>query len=532
MVELVPRSVVVYTPSALARAMVRAIGDNANASWLDPCVGDGSFVEELAALDVPKERITAFDINPNPSPGKEDRARTHWNQDFIKWILEEREPGAFFERIILNPPYVALSQIDESLRKRAVSLETPYGSKLSLKANYWCAFLIASLKVLEPGGSLCAVLPAAWDYAYYAQELREHMRGAFAEFMELRSGRPLFGGIQEGSVVIVGRGFGAAHLRSVRIEVRDSAEMEAELGKLVNGSGAHVVRALRPHAGAAEPRWRLLREVADIRIGAVTGDARYFILSESQRIELELPMSAVRPVLSRANHLTAAMAGRKLWEQLRDDKRRIWLFWPRPSMRHHPAVKRYLLRTEAHGGCRRERYKIKDRKPWYITPLPGRVDGFISGMSKRLPFLVVREKGMPLLTATNTLYVLRFKQRGLSDARKAAWGVALLSSRVRRQMAKRARVYADGLLKLEPSELGSLEIPEPPERPGAVKTLKEATRLLLAGQQAKAEEIADTWLGLKSQLGSALDVLPGKETPRRESRVLRDGTLARDSMSS
>jgi hypothetical protein len=504
MEELVPRSAVVYTPAKLARAMVAAMGDHEGARWLDPCVGDGAFVEEIAALSVPKERITAFDINRKPSE-KEEHGQTYWEKDFIEWVLDEqvREPVAPFDRIILNPPYVALSRISKPLSKRAVSLELPDGSKLPMTANYWCAFLIASLKVLAPGGSLCAVLPAAWDYAYYAQDVREYLKRAFDKFVEIRSRTPLFSDVQEGSVVIVGRGYAGFIRREgglsriERYQVGNVEGMQEKLYELAKGLGAHDGR---PHGtrGVGEPevRRKLLRDVIDIRIGAVTGDSRYFVLSDKQRFDLELPQKAFRRVLSRANHLSAAIVDKKEWERLRDDHRRIWLFRPPRAVRKDPAVRRYLRRPEDKGGCRRKRYKIEGRKPWCITPLPGRIDGFLSGMSKHLPFLVLKGKDIPDLTATNTLYVVRFKDR-LSMGRKAAWGVALLSSDVRRQLEQRARVYADGLRKLEPSELGSLKVPEPPTRRGAITTLSRATNLLLAGKQAEAEDLADTWLGLK-----------------------------------
>lgn len=518
MEKLIPRSAVVYTPDDLAKAMVVAIGDDGRARWLDPCVGDGAFVEQLAALfSVPKERITAFDINSNPSPHKRDLARTQWREDFIKWAGEQGA-GMLFDRIILNPPYVALSKLNESLSKMAVALTLPDGSKLSLKANYWCAFLIASLKVLAPGGALCAVLPAAWDYAEYAYAVRKCLRSAFREFVELRSNSPLFDDVQDGSVVIIGRGFGEPLCGMNRIRVADTTEMQSRLLELANGLGAKAIRTLRP-VGELPSRRKVLSDIADIRIGAVTGDTRYFVLNDAQRRALSLPTSAFLPVLSRASHLVEAFAGRESWESLRDKNQRIWLFRPsKTSVLSNLAVKRYLLRTEDQMGCRRDRYKVQSRKPWYLTPLPGQVDGFLSGMSKHLPFLVLRKKNKRHLTATNTLYVLRFKNSKLTEAQKAAWALALLSSDARRQMRERARVYADGLLKLEPSDLSSLELPEPPQRCDAVDALMRATRLLLDGKSAEAEEMADAWLGLQKTkilpLGpSAVETLSVESSP-------------------
>jgi hypothetical protein len=156
----------------------------------------------------------------------------------------------------------------------------------------------------------------------------------------------------------------------------------------------------------------------------------------------------------------------------------------------HAAVKKYLKAGEQ-GACNRGAFKVRSRKPWHQTPLPTRVDGILSGMSKRLPFLVVR--GMKGLSATNTLYVVSFKSAPRAIDR-AALGIALLTSAVRRELARYARVYADGLLKFEPTELGSVRVPVVAPRRNAVAVFKQATALLLAGKESEAEALADAWV--------------------------------------
>ena len=59
-----PRSCKVYTTANLARAMVAAIGDEVDARWLDPCVGNGAFFQALTDLGVGSARIRAIDLEP------------------------------------------------------------------------------------------------------------------------------------------------------------------------------------------------------------------------------------------------------------------------------------------------------------------------------------------------------------------------------------------------------------------------------------------------------------------------------------
>jgi adenine-specific DNA-methyltransferase len=131
----------------------------------------------------------------------------------------------------------------------------------------------------------------------------------------------------------------------------------------------------------------------------------------------------------------------------------------------------------------------------------------MSGMSKRLPFLALR--AMPGLTASNTLYVIRFKKR-VTEAEKATLGLVLLTSSVRRELAQHARIYADGLLKFEPTDLGGVRVPVTESRKDAARVLRKATALLLTGREAEASAMADAWLDDVTSVGNENQTTPLK----------------------
>lgn len=483
--QCVPESGTVYTPEALALAMVLAARDAPECNWLDPCVGVGAFISAMAALDVPPTRIQAIDISPDGNV-HDKLARTERGVDFIEWA--GRHP-ACVDRVVMNPPYVALNRVQGSPLEHALKLQFADGRRLPYKANYWCAFVLSGIQCLKAGGTLVAVLPAAWDFARYASQVREEVLGAFREVSIVRCATPMFPTVRDGAVVIVARGRGQPHSVLRRVEVDDVKGMTRALGNIAQSlvpDGAIVARRL----ACATTRDVCLDELISIRIGGVTGDASYFLLTEAERVALGVPRSVVRPVLSRSRHMTAAIVTKVDWTRLKDMGERVWLFRPGDAELTHPAVHKYLEQGRT-GACNVDAFKVRGRDPWHRTPLPGRVDGFFSGMSKRLPFLVLRE--MAELTATNTLYVVRFKKvRDASE--RAGLGIALLTSKVRRELARRARVYADGLLKLEPTELGRTRIPLVKAREDAQKVFSLATALLLAGQVADAEALADAWI--------------------------------------
>jgi len=235
---------------------------------------------------------------------------------------------------------------------------------------------------------------------------------------------------------------------------------------------------------------RLLGDVIELRIGGVAGDAQYFLLDESRREKLGIPKAALVPVLSRARHLTASQVTREEWDRLKEDGQRVWLFRPPERILTHPAVKAYLELAEEDGGCRREAYKLA-RDPWYVTPLPEDVHGFISGMSGSGPWIALKD--MRGLSATNTLYTVRFRDRLAMDER-AAWSLSLLTEAARGRLAAIGRQYADGLIKYEPGDLARLPVPIPARTRGAARTYRLAIAHLVAGEHTRAQKLADQWL--------------------------------------
>ena len=487
-----PESCTVCTPAPLADAVVRALGHNPAALWLEPCVGKGAFLRALSDLGADSSQIVALDIAPTPT-AQDALAQTLRGVDFLAW---SRTTTRRFDKIVANPPYVAIGKVDPVLQQSALAVSTPGGCFVPRGANYWCAFLCASLGLLRPGGDLGFVLPAAWDYADYAASLRDSIIQSFARFEVHRSQTPMFDLVQDGCVVVIGRGFGQPTTGATRHEY---ASADALISALQNQdrSTAHTGRITRrkpPLAGPLPEGMQRLRDIMTLRLGGVTGDASYFLLTESERLQRNLPVKAVRPVLSKTRHLIAGELTRRAWERLRDEGERIWLFDPVPSLLRHSAVRAYLQLPPSSGGCRSDRFKIRNRHPWYRAPLPRYVDGFMSGMAQLGPWICLR--AMPRLNATNTLYTVRFRGR-LTPDQEAAWALSLLTSRCRRLLQSIGRVYPDGLVKYEPGDLLNLPVVVPGKVTGAKLWYLNAVAALLSGEVHKAEQMADRWFDLE-----------------------------------
>ena len=482
----IPSSCVVYTPKAIADAMVASLDPRVIDRVLDPCIGNGSLVRALVRQGVSARMIQALDLDEATRPF--DRyASVVRGIDFLEWstITSER-----FRKIVANPPYLALNRLPKSLQKNALRVKDPFSrTHLRLGGNYWYAFLCASVSLLEQDGSLCFLLPASWDYSNYARQCRETLPDHFEQVYVHRCRCPLFNDVQEGSVVLVARGFRRPNRTVARLEHATVNDLVKELAKAVGPTIDTAVkeRVAVPHG----TQLAKLGELVDIHIGAVTGDAGYFLLTQDERRVLNLPTAACVPVLTRSSHLRSATIRRRDWRSLRDAGERVWLFRPSRKQRQHRAVQRYLRLKPENGGCARKRFKVQNRSPWYRTVLPRRVDGFLSGMSSAGPWISL--SAMDRLSATNTLYVVTFRN-ARTRAERAAVGLSLLTTVARNAMSAVGRRYADGLLKYEPGDLKDVKVPVVTRLKGVVHRYRKAVARLLDGDVVEAQRLADEWI--------------------------------------
>lgn len=490
----VPDSCVVQTPMPLADAMVCALGNKGSEVWLEPCVGNGALLGALSRIGVKRDYIIGLDIDAKVQPN--DRFGTiSRGVEFLQWshAADQR-----FDKIVANPPYIALERLDSEIRNAAIDVSLSEQIPVTANGNAWYAFLCASIRLLNKGGSLCFLLPAAWDYANYAAPLRHLISNYFSSIDVFRTATPIFRAenVQEGSIVLLAQGrgdFGNAESNRPNIsrhEVADIDDLTKALISNFRGKQAyskpsgHIFRPAIKRPKERQPLGKLI----SVRLGTVTGDTSYFLLSESKRRELKLPMSAVRPVLSRAKHLISPKMTFAQWETLKCSDERIWLFNPGSRIVRNRFVKSYL-EFGLNGGCKVNNLKVSIREPWFRCPDQVPCDAFMSGMSTAMPTLSIR--AMPNLTVTNTLYAVRFIDRSLKEKDRLGVAMSLLQSEVRNQMRDSGRPYAAGLLKHEPSDLLKLEVPAIGGVSASWKDYRLALQALREGDEAKCCEIAD-----------------------------------------
>lgn len=476
-----PTSCKVYTPRPLAKAMVEAIADGVDQRWLEPSCGTGSFIEALGHLGIARNKIVGVDLDQQGADADKFANVTRGN-DFLVW--SETRKGRF-DCVIGNPPYLAIHTLPDSLRSIASSAQDFDGQPIGDRSNTWYPFMVRSMEMLRAGGNLAFVLPAASEYADYASIGRGKLTQMFDRVDVIRSRRPLFDEVSEGVVVIIATGKGGTSKLFRRHEEEDLQAVIQLIGKI----GRTKARSCPNKTRSTTPKTVKFSEVANIRIGGVTGDANYFVLSECQRKQFGLPKRCVTPIVSRSRHVRRASHDFNSWQQECSSGEKVWLFRPSESHIANDAVHSYLNLSEEDGGCRRDRFKIENREPWYVTPLPDEPHFFLTGMSGLGLWMCMNE--CPKLNATNTLYTGRFRDE-LNRRQKYAWALSLLTTQVQKQIGRSKRIYADGLSKLEPGQVNALELPEPSVINNAVSAYRTAANAFLSGNQREAAAIADS----------------------------------------
>jgi adenine-specific DNA-methyltransferase len=489
---LPPPACKVYTPPQLAEAMVHALEPAPLDFWLDPCMGPGAFIAPLRKIGVCKECILGIDIEPL-SGRQEEGAITIRGVDFFTWCASTEHR---FTKIIANPPYVPIRKLHPQLQKSLLSYGPDTDRSFALRSNYWCAFLAASLRVLQPHGNLAFVLPAAWEYALYAADVRQAIYQSFQSVEVHRCLEPLFPNVREGCVVLLAKGYGDSPAKAVHTAHNTS---QALVTALTQGACGAARTVSQPSPLLPEGEFIPFSDLYNINIGCVTGDASYFLLTESDRINHKLPLEVVRPVLSKARHLSAARITKAEWQRLHERDERVWLFYPDAKTLHLPSVREYIR----HGKrvCNLDGYKLRHREPWYTVRDIKTGVGFLSGMTKLGPWISFRS--MQGLAATNTLYVLTPRTVMRADER-SAWALSLLSTPSRRQFHELARRYPDGLAKLEPHDLYSLRLPPPVRTHKAIGQYQRAIQFLVSDRVARAVEIADSFISDTAATGQRL----------------------------
>ena len=509
---------VYYTPDALAGVLAAWALATGKGNVLDPSYGGCAFLNAAVAIldkkGIPNPGETVFGIDVDPICMEYARSNRNLNAknciigDFLT-LRPTDIPGAPFNAIVGNPPYVRHHWFNRMTSKENQAALSAHAAELPKTSNAWAYFVIHSLSFLAENGRLAMLVPEAVLQADYAVVIRNVLKSHFRHVNLIHIRDRQFEGTDEAVVVVAASGFGD-RTNSVSVEnvekVTDLAVVlnspskikcvgpyvVSEKGRRIDSHTFQILNELEKHPAVTK-----IRNFSTVRIGLVTGSNRHFIRNVEDLEELGVPCKSWVELVSR----TRWISGLEFTEDDLHDviyaKQRAVMVRPTPSCEKLPGVRRWI--DEGVGLGIDKRYKCSIRDPWFRVvwqPVP---DVFATCSRLRAPLLIVNQARCQCTNALHALYM----QRNCDIApRDVALG--FLTSAVSVWAELHGRRYGGGVLKMEPGTLSKTPVPI---IRGVESEFDELDKLIRNGSEGLARSLSDDLI-LRGELGlSKKDVL-------------------------
>lgn len=503
-----------YTPQNVAQMLTDWALTDPQDTVLDPSYGGCSFLNAAQTTLFnrgslkPEQQIYGADIDPDAQIYLQDllAAGAKWQQ-FIKEDFFNLDINSFgghlFSAVVGNPPYLRYHSIPPALQEQAARRLQDLGMAISGRASYWGYFLLYSIQFLRQGGRLAMVLPGALLHADYAEQVRIYLTSHFEQVSIHLLQERIFDGTQEETVIVCAEGAGRPNL-AVRVGYVSSVnELANALGdveaqKLVlagqNGDGDWLRSLLDEETSQLYDDFVASDEVIRLgnwvgtRIGVVTGNNNYFIMSDRVRADRGIPEKYFLPVIKRSASAAGLVATERDLQALKQQGKDCLLLYPPTGLsRTAKALREYLELGELSGVP--AAWKCSVRDPWYVVPHADAPEAFMPVMAASWPRLIVNRSGS---TCTNNILKLSWKDKRPSlDWTRLALGTLSTLCQLSAELVGRS--YGGGVLKLEPRELAQLVVPVVPSN--VTKSLSNRVDALLRqNRMAEATEAVDAAL--------------------------------------
>jgi len=509
-----------YTPRPVAQALADWAIIDADTTVLDPSFGGCAFL--YAALETlgrkgnpaPGKQIYGVDIDPDaefylgPLFQAGATPKQFITEDFFN-IAPNHFGHELFGAVIGNPPYIRYHDIPDDAQKQAIARLESFNIKISGRASYWAFFLLYSMQFLRSGGHLAMVLPGALLHTDYSAQVRELLTKHFEQVTVYLLQERIFKGTDEESVLIFAAGARKPH-RILRIgTVKKVEDLAQAIEKMqtstrtpdnVHGDGGWLRALIEKETLALYDQLvenqNVIRmgEWVTTRIGVVTGNNEFFILSKEEQERRGIPDNYLKPVIRRASHLKGLWVGDENLQHIATNGNKCLLLALNQVKSKLPKqLQEYIQYGEEIGVSKAQKCRV--RRLWYVVPHIFTSPAFMPCMVAAWPRLVVNQSQY---TCTNNILRLFWKEeRAEEDWIRLALGTLSTLSQLSAELVGRS--YGGGVLKLEPKELARLAVPLVPVKASG-ELARKVDSLLRKNKVSEATDALDSAL-LDSNIG-------------------------------
>lgn len=506
-----------YTPLDLAEFLARWVGERKPKSLLEPSCGDGVFFRALASTGLFRNtEVSAFELDGEEARKAvmvardgSMRARVR-SEDFLGWALAHLDDGTRFDAVVGNPPFIRYQYLPTEFQGRAEEIFARLSLPFTKHTNAWVSFVLASVKLLNPGGRLAMVVPAEIIHVMHARGLRSYLGKECSRVVLIDPRELWFDGALQGAMLLLAEkrrsvadkleGVGVIAVTGRDFLNRSPAEIFATPkclnGKTVEGKWMRALLDKRTRdlldGLMAHPQVHRFEEVAQVDVGIVTGANKFFLVTD-EVVERHGLAQWAHPMFGRSEHCPGVIYDEAQHRSnARDGNPTNFLWFVDQAEKTDRAVRAYVRLGEEQQ--LHTRYKCRIRKPWYTVPSVYSTEIALLKRSHHAPRLIVNKLGA---YTTDTAYRIR----SLS-AHPSTLVSSFLNPLTALSAELEGRHYGGGVLELVPSEIERLAVPLPTKAAFDVRDLDAAVRKL---------PIADVLEKFGGKVLSAVGVSPSEQ---------------------
>lgn len=469
------------TPYILAREITKAAlgylpSSQQKIRFLEPSLGSGAFFSALIS-EIPQERLgSAVGYEIDTRFVKASTALwTEFGLNVREGDFTQGEPPSQPELatlILANPPYVRHHHLGQKKKlELQARIQSAFGRKASGLAGLYIYFMLLADRWMADDGIAAWLIPSEWADVNYGDILRDYLT---SRVTLLRIHRFDAADIQFGDALV------SSSVVFLRKATPDPAgHCELTWGPLLNPNSRMVsLSSLRSadkwnsFFSANRPKDREqppvpLSTIFEVRRGIATGSNDFFIRPLAEFERMGIGREFLRPILPSAKHLKSEVICRRT-DGYPDIEVPLALLDCRKPMEEleskFPAVWRYL--NSAAAAEVKNGYLTSHRSPWYAQE-----------SRPSAPFLATymgrgREGGNPFRFFWNqsdaiapNVFLLLIPKVELghllrSEPQRGREIQDFLAKVAPSELIGHGRVYGGGLHKLEPKELGRLDVSE------------------------------------------------------------------------
>lgn len=466
-----------YTPSDLAAFLVEWVKEIHPQNILEPSCGDGVFFQELAKKSqFHATKILGFEIEADEAKKAKTRAVENGlkstrvlNEDFLNWSINTFETKTKFDAVLGNPPFVRYQYLPKEFQLNAEKIFKILELPFTKHTNAWVPFILASMKILRPGGRLAMVVPSEIIHVMHAKSLRTYLGKECSRLLIVDPEELWFDKTLQGAVILL------AEKKNNIFDKSEGVAIHPVKGRdFLKTNPSYIFKNSNPINGkTVEGKWtralldkrtRILLDeieehenihafdkIAKVDVGIVTGANKFFLVPNSVVEEFGLKKWA-RPMFGRSGHCPGIIYDDQQHAENQEKGHPTNFIWfnEKESEIDNFAKKyiRFGEKQDLH-----KRYKCRIRAPWYTVPSVYSTEIGMLKRSHNSPRLILNNIGA---YTTDTAYRIR---SNFTTANKLVG--CFVNPLTALSAELEGRHYGGGVLELVPSEIERLLIPIP-----------------------------------------------------------------------